>query len=76
MIRKTLIYLSLLILVSSVTAQSKLRVYGYVIDANNRGIELANVYFENTSIGTSTNPNGYYELMAEVKDSVTIVYSL
>ncbi|MEA4936399.1 MAG: TonB-dependent receptor [Paludibacter sp.] len=76
MIKKTFIYLSLLILVSSVAAQTKLRVYGYVIDTNNRGIELANVYFEKTPIGTSTNPNGYYELMTEVKDSITIVYSM
>jgi hypothetical protein len=76
MFRKTLIYLLFIILVSTATAQSKLRVYGYVIDANNRGIELANVYFENTAIGTSTNPNGYYELISEVKDSVTIIYSM
>ena len=76
MFRKTLIYLLLIILVSTATAQSKLRVYGYVIDAKNRGIELANVYFENTAIGTSTNPNGYYELISEVKDSVTIIYSM
>lgn len=59
-----------------VSAQQKLRVYGYVIDTNNRGIGLANVYFDNTPVGTSTNPNGYYELSMEVKDSVTIVYSM
>lgn len=76
MFRKSLIYLLFIILVSTATAQSKLRVYGYVIDTNNRGIELANVYFENTTVGTSTNANGYYELMAEVKDSVAIVYSM
>lgn len=76
MIKKTFLSLFILLLVSTVTAQSKLRVYGYVIDDSNRGIELANVYFENTTIGTSTNPNGYYELMAEVKDSIVIVYSM
>ncbi|MFZ4726541.1 MAG: carboxypeptidase-like regulatory domain-containing protein, partial [Paludibacter sp.] len=58
------------------SAQSKVRIYGYVIDTNNRGIELANVYFQNTSIGTTTNQNGYYELIADVKDSATIIYSL
>ena len=76
MFRKTFIYLLFIILVSTTNAQSKLRVYGYVIDTNNRGIELANVYFENSTVGTSTNTNGYYELMADVKDSVTIVYSM
>jgi hypothetical protein len=59
-----------------VSAQSKVRIYGYVIDTNNRGIELANVYFQNSSKGTTTNQNGYYELIADVKDSATIIYSL
>lgn len=66
----------LLLSATWVHAQQKLRVYGYVIDPNNRGIELANVYFEDTPVGTSTNPNGYYELSMEVDDSVTIVYSM
>ena len=66
----------LLLFVSLVTAQNKVRIFGYVIDTNNRGIELASVYFENTSIGTSTNSNGYYELISQIKDSVTIVYSM
>jgi len=60
----------------NVSAQTKVRVYGYVIDPNNRGIELANVYYENTKIGTTTNQNGYYELIADIKDSATMVYSL
>jgi hypothetical protein len=59
-----------------VSAQSKVRVYGYVIDVNNRGIELANVFFQNTSVGTITNQNGYYELTMNVKDSATLVYSM
>jgi hypothetical protein len=60
----------------SLSAQTKIRVYGYVIDTNNRGVEYANVYFDNTTIGTTSNHNGYYELIAEVADSATIVYSL
>lgn len=56
-------------------AQSKVRVYGYVVDTNNRGLEFVNVAYENTSIGTSTNKNGYYEISAEISDSLTIVYS-
>ena len=65
----------ILLLSLGITAQTKVRVYGYVIDTNNRGIEQANVYFENTKNGTSTNQNGYYELFADIKDSATIVYS-
>jgi hypothetical protein len=60
----------------NVLAQNKVRIYGYVIDTNNRGIELANVYVENTSSGTTTNQNGYYDLYIDTKDSITIVYSL
>ncbi|NDV46860.1 TonB-dependent receptor [Paludibacter sp. 221] len=62
--------------ISVVAAQTKVRVYGYVIDTNNRGIEYANVYLENTTIGTSTNTNGYYDLTAEIADSATIVFSM
>ncbi|MGC3978815.1 MAG: carboxypeptidase-like regulatory domain-containing protein [Paludibacteraceae bacterium] len=53
----------------------KVRVYGYVIDENNRGIENAGIRFEGTNIATSTNQNGYYDLSIEVTDSVSIVYS-
>jgi len=75
---KNISFLILLVLLTSVglSAQTKVRIYGYVIDTNNRGIELANVYFQNSTIGTVTNQNGYYELNTEVKDSATIVYSL
>ncbi|MFT3753489.1 MAG: TonB-dependent receptor [Paludibacter sp.] len=50
--------------------------FGYVIDPNNRGIELANVYFENTTNGTKANQNGYYELITDIQDSATLVYSM
>lgn len=76
MSRKIFTCLLLTIFLSPIFAQSKLRVFGYVIDNNNRGIELANVYFDKTTIGTTTNQNGYYELSTTVKDSVTIVFSL
>jgi len=73
---KTAYILCFLLISIALTAQTKVRVYGYVIDANNRGVELANVYFENTAVGTTTNQNGYYELTTDIKDSATIVYSL
>ncbi len=71
------ILLALLVITGIVAAQSnRVRIYGYVIDSNNRGIELANVYIDKTSTGTTTNHNGYYELTTEITDSVTIVYSM
>lgn len=74
---KKLIYIFCFLLFTvGLSAQSRVRVYGYVIDTDNRGIEQASVHFENTTIGTSTNQNGYYELTMNVKDSATLVYSM
>ena len=61
----------------SLHAAKSVRVFGYVVDSDNRGVELANVYVEeNTTIGTTTNQNGYYELFIELPDTVTLVYSM
>lgn len=54
----------------------EVRLYGYVVDADNVGIDLANVYVEGTTRGTSTNRNGFYELLIPAGDSVTMVYSM
>ncbi|MCQ2346880.1 MAG: TonB-dependent receptor [Paludibacteraceae bacterium] len=70
----------------SATART-MRIYGYVVDTDNRGIELANVYIKESVnhelIGTSTNKNGYYELVSQNRfeaatdsASITIVYSM
>ncbi len=73
---KKLLYTSLFLLfMLAVSAQTKVRIYGYIIDPNNRGIESANVYIEGTKTGTSTNQNGYYELNVVLKDSATLIYS-
>lgn len=66
----------ILLFTVGMSAQYKVRVYGYVIDTNNRGIELANVFFQNSTVGTTTNQNGYYELTMNVKDSAILVYSM
>jgi hypothetical protein len=71
-----LLSLSIFLHANQQTAEGKFRIYGYVIDTSNRGIELANVYFESTTTGTTTNANGYYELSAPRQDSVVIIYSM
>ncbi|HOL00862.1 MAG TPA: carboxypeptidase-like regulatory domain-containing protein [Paludibacteraceae bacterium] len=58
------------------TAQNKVRIFGYVVDSNNRGIELVNVFLKGTTTGTTTNQNGYYELITEIKDSAEIIFSM
>lgn len=54
------------------------RVYGYVVDDENVGVELANVAILNTDkpIGTTTNKNGYYELILEQNDTIVLSYSM
>ena len=54
------------------------RVYGYVVDQDNVGIELVNVAVLNSDvpIGTTTNKNGYYELLLEEADTVVLNYSM
>ena len=64
------------------------RVYGYVVDQDNVGIELANVaawskvpsgQVPSTGEllgGTSTNKNGYYELILEEADTVVLNFSM
>ena len=54
------------------------RVYGYVVDQDNVGIELANVVVLDAErpIGTSTNKNGYYELLLEEADTVVLSFSM
>ena len=71
-------YICLLIgvLVTSLAHAHNVRIYGYVLGTDNRGVELANVYVEGTTIGTSTNQNGYYDLMVEQSDTIVLVYSM
>ena len=64
------------------------RVYGYVVDQDNVGIELANVaawskvpsdQVPSTGEllgGTATNKNGYYELILEEADTVVLNFSM
>lgn len=54
----------------------QVRVYGYVVDEKNVGIELANVYLEDGVTGTTTNQNGYYSLSFDLQDTVYITYSM
>ena len=54
----------------------EVRIFGYVLDSDNRGIDLANVFVEGTTTGTTTNQNGYYDLLVEMGDTIIMVYSM
>ena len=69
----TLILLSLSCLLA---AARTTRLYGYVVDEKNVGIELANVFLSDGVTGTTTNRNGYYSLTVPMQDTVVITFSM
>ena len=52
------------------------RIYGYVLDEKNVGIEMANVYLTDGITGTTTNRNGYYSLSVPMQDTVILTFSI
>ena len=72
--KKNLLILLLLFLCGALPAK-KIYLRGYVLDNNNRGIDLANIQVKGTSQGTSTNEQGFYELRLEATDTFHVVYS-
>lgn len=69
------LFVCLFFALSAAAQKHNLRVYGYVVDENNRSVENASVRFEHSNIGTTTNKNGYYDLTTTISDSLTIVFS-
>lgn len=78
-LKKHICILLLLLGTASLCARQN-RVYGYVVDSENVGIELANVYVKESvsgyTIGTTTNKNGYYDLQTSGLDTITLVFSM
>ena len=72
-----LVLCSLFLIPSEALARTA-RIYGYVVDQDNVGIELANVAVVNSDppFGTATNKNGYYELVLEEADTVVLNFSM
>lgn len=74
--------LAILLVMSCISSAhaGRVRLYGYVLDERNRGIEACNVFWQESvstsPVGTSTNKNGYYDLTLSSTDSITIVYSM
>ncbi len=74
---KIRISIILLFLFTSLTliAQKRVKVTGYVRDADGNPLELVNVMVKNTLNGTITNEKGFYSLQVAQGDSVTFLYS-
>lgn len=65
-----------LLLAINILAQARtVRVYGYVLDENNMGLEYVTVQGDSTQ-GTTTNKNGYYTINIDMTDTIEMVYSM
>lgn len=74
--KKSILFILFLFLVCFNLQAKRVRLFGYVLDEDNRGIELANVYIDGSNVGTTTNHNGYYDLQTDINDSICLVYSM
>lgn len=75
--RRIVFLLSLICFLPAVSART-VRVFGYVVDDDNRSIEAVNVYTGSGAdlVGTSSSRNGYYELIFDYRDTVDLTFSM
>ena len=71
--------MSLLLLLIGLSIQAfaadRIKISGYVRDADGNPLELVNVRVKNTLIGSMTNEKGYYAFSITPGDSLSIIYS-
>mgnify|MGYP001510555703 CR=1 FL=1 len=66
---------ALLFILISVSAfgEGRIKITGYVRDADGNPLELVNVRVKNTLIGSMTNEKGYYSFSISPGDSISII---
>jgi len=74
-LRHCFLFVLLGFLISPISAQNKVRIYGKVTDQYNQAIELVSIVVKNSLRGTTTDSNGNYELVNGKQDSLTLVFS-
>lgn len=76
---KRCIYMGLLLLcwaVGGAWSQQRIRVYGYVIDREDKPVELASIKVVGKSLGTASNLKGAYSLtLSPTTDSIALEFS-
>ncbi len=75
MLKRSFILVCVLFICSLLEAQKKVYVRGYILDENQQAVELATVLEQNQLQGTTSNANGFYELMLEKSDTFFITFS-
>ncbi len=74
-LRQFILFLYLGLILSPVSAQHKVRIYGKVSDESKQPIEMVSVSVKNAIRGTATDSNGNYEIKNGPQDSLTLVFS-
>lgn len=59
----------------SAFGQERIKITGYVRDADGSPLDLVNIRIKNTLIGTMSNEKGHYSLSIAPGDSIVIIYS-
>lgn len=72
---RTIISLLFILVSTTIYAQKRVKVTGYVRDADGNPLELVNILVKNSLNGTMTNEKGFYSLNVTPGDSVTFIYS-
>lgn len=76
-IKQRFILLALLLpgWLTSIAQEHTIKLTGFVMDVNNRAIELVNVYEQRSHQGTASDQSGYYEIELPWQDTLILHYS-
>ena len=68
---------TLLFILFSIPAfgQGRVKISGYIRDADGNPLDLVNIRVKNTLNGAMSNEKGHYSLLVATGDSVTLIYS-
>lgn len=69
-------YVFFISLLVRVPAQEFAKINGYVRDTSGIPLELVHVAIENTSIGTITDKNGFFQLTVPARRNINVVFSI
>lgn len=72
---RTFITLLFISFAASVFGQERIKITGYVRDADGNPLELVNIRVKNTLNGAMTNEKGYYSISIAPGDSIALIYS-
>ena len=74
-IRAIAALLFILFSINAFAQEGRIKITGYVRDADGNPLELVNIRIKNTLNGTMTNEKGYYTISTSAGDSLTLQYS-